>query len=89
MGMVALRREPGAAGRTHRQAWEARLNDRQRRYRKRRAKGQVVYRITADDRLLHALIRAGRLEDRQTANRVQVEAELNALVERWLLEFGA
>lgn len=63
------------------------MNDRQRRYRKRLACGQVVYKITADDRLLHALIRAGRLEDEQTASRELVEVQLNALVERWLSEF--
>ena len=64
------------------------MNDRQRRYRKRRARGQVIYKITADDRLLHALIRAGRLEDEQTASREQVEGQLNALVERWVAEFA-
>lgn len=49
----------------------------------------MVYKITADDRLLHALIRAGRLEDEQTASRELVEVQLNALVERWLSEFVA
>ncbi len=63
------------------------MSDRQRRYRQRQRRGQAVYRVAADDRVLLALLRSGRLTDTQALDRTQVEKEFADVLLQWALRW--
>lgn len=56
---------------------------RQRRYRRRQRRGQTVYPVSGDHRLLLALIEAGRLQPEDTLDRDRVAGEIAAVVAEW------
>ena len=57
--------------------------ERQRRYRKRQQRSVAVYKVPANDDVLHALLTSGRLSEEEALDRVKVEAELAAVVREW------
>ena len=56
---------------------------RQRRYRRRQADGQAVYRVPGGDDILLALLVSGRLSEAGALDRAQVEQALGAVLKEW------
>ena len=59
------------------------MSERQRRYRRRQRQGIAVYRVAAGDRVIDALIAAGRLSEREAGDRDRIDAELSAVAAEW------